>query len=150
MRQGLENLPQETVEKPRDLNGWERVKAELGELFVLRRASAPSPRPERRLERASRLLDEGRVASARALVASLPNAERAEGWLRDARRYVAAREALDLIETAALLEPRNLNDGSGQPVRQLSPAAPAGGDPAADEDDAGAGQAPPSRAAEPA
>ncbi len=150
LRQGLENLPQETVEKPRDLNGWERVKAELGDLFVLRRASAPSPRPERRLERASRLLDEGRVASARALVASLPNAERAEGWLRDARRYVAAREALDLIETAALLEPRNLNDGSGQPVRQLSPASPAGADAPVDEDGASEGQDAPSRTAEPA
>ena len=31
--------------------------------------------------------------------------------------------ALDLIETAAILEPRRLRDGEGHAVEQLSPAA---------------------------
>ena len=53
---------------------------------------------------------------------NLPGAESAEGWLRDAERYAAAQRALDLIETAAVLEPRRLRDGAGNRVEQPSPA----------------------------
>ena len=35
----------------------------------------------------------------------LPGQARAAGWIGEARRYVAARRALDAIETAALLDP---------------------------------------------
>ena len=37
----------------------------------------------------------------------MPGAEVAGEWLMDARRYHEARRALDLIETAAILEPRD-------------------------------------------
>ena len=64
----------------------------------------------------------GRTDSAIAEVRNLPGAESAEGWLRDAERYAAAQRALDLIETAAVLEPRRLRDGAGNRVEQPSPA----------------------------
>ena len=36
----------------------------------------------------------------------MPGRDNAADWIAKARRYVAARQALDTIETAALLEPR--------------------------------------------
>ena len=125
LRQGLQNLPETAVTESEDLTGWARIKAEIANLFVLRRADAPSPQPIVRLERAQQLLNDGRVEAAAALVERLPNREATGEWLENAQRYVATQQALDLIETAALLEPRNLSDSQGQPVRQPSPAAPA-------------------------
>ncbi|QNE04013.1 hypothetical protein [Croceicoccus marinus] len=125
LRQGLQSLPETAVTESEDLTGWARIKAEIANLFVLRRADAPSPQPVVRLERAQQLLNDGRVEAAAALVERLPNREATGEWLENAQRYVATQQALDLIETAALLEPRNLSDSQGQPVRQPSPAAPA-------------------------
>lgn len=127
LRTGLDQLANTAVAEPETLSGWDRVKNEVSRLFVLRNASAPSPQPEIRLERAQALLGDGRVDAAAALVERLPNADRVRPWVADARRYVAVHDALDLVETAALLEPRQLIDGEGQPIRQRSPAAPAAG-----------------------
>lgn len=124
LRLGLEKMSAKAVEEPATVAGWERVKSELANLFILRSSDAPSPQPEVRLDRARLLLDDGRVEAAAALVERLPNSEGVAPWLGDARRYIAIHDALDLIETAALLEPRQLIDGEGQPVRQSSPAAP--------------------------
>lgn len=124
LRNGLERLSAAAVTEPETLSGWERVRTEVSRLFVLRSASSPSPQPEIRLERAQALLDDGRVEAAAALVERLPNSQEVRPWVADARRYVAVHDALDLVETAALLEPRQLIDGAGQPVRQRSPAAP--------------------------
>ena len=40
---------------------------------------------------------------------------------RDAERFAAMQQALDLIETAAVLEPRRLRDGAGNRIEQPSP-----------------------------
>ena len=40
-------------------------------------------------------------------VQAMPGAAAAGEWLIEARRYHEARRALDLIETAAILEPRD-------------------------------------------
>lgn len=124
LRLGLEKMSTAAVEEPETISGWERVKSELARLFVLRTADAPSPQPEMRLDRARLLLDDGRVEAAAALIERLPNTQGVAPWLVEARRYIAVHDALDLIETAALLEPRRLIDSEGQPVRQRSPAAP--------------------------
>lgn len=124
LRTGLENTSRLAVSQPQTQTALERIRSEVAGLFVLRHASAPSPQPELRLDRARALLDDGRVEAAAALVERLPNRAEVEPWLADAQRYVAVHDALDLIETAALLEPRQLIDGSGQPVRQPSPASP--------------------------
>ena len=117
----LEGLSPSLAE-PSDRTGFERLSEELAQLFVIRRESAPSPQPERRLERARLFLESGRTEAAIAEVQNLPGAERAEGWIRDAQRFAAAQNALDLIETAAVLEPRMLRDGAGNRIEQLSPA----------------------------
>ena len=102
--------------------GFARLSDELSQLFVVRRESAPSPQPQRRLDRARLFLESGRTDSAIAEVRNLPGASSAEGWIRDAERYAAVQRALDLIETAAVLEPRRLRDGAGNRIEQPSPA----------------------------
>lgn len=107
---------------------WSRLRAEFSDLFVVRRVGTPSPAPERRLERARMFLETGRVAAAMGEVERMPGAKAAADWLEMANHYVRAQRALDLIETAAILEPRTLGDGTGEPVATPSPlASPAPG-----------------------
>lgn len=101
--------------------GW--LGRELGELFVVRRENSPSPAPERRLERARLFLESGRADAAVAEVRNMPNAVGASDWIADATRYAEAQEALETLELAAILEPRDLRDGTGHNVEQLSPVA---------------------------
>lgn len=101
LRQGLAGL--EPVLASGADRGWvEGVRQGLRTLVVLRRAGSPSPLPSDRLARIRQLLDGGQVEAARAAVAQLPGAGQAGGWLTAARRYVLARQALDLLENAAL------------------------------------------------
>ena len=114
LRQGLEALgPVLTTGADR---GWiESLRQGLGTLVVVRRAGTPSPLPVDRLERARRLVDMGQVEAARAEVAQLPGAAQARNWLTAAHRFVAARQALDLLENAALA-------GQAQPAPAAPPA----------------------------
>jgi len=84
---------------------WTGFRSQLGSLFVVRRADTPSALPDERLERARHALAQGQVDAAAAEVARMPGAARAQAWLASARRYQMARNALDRIETAALLRP---------------------------------------------
>ena len=106
LEQGLAALEPALVAAPRHSDPLERLGAELSQLFVIRRVSAPSPAPERRLERARVFLETGRVDSAIGEVERMPGRAAARDWLALARRYVRAQRALDLVETAAILEPR--------------------------------------------
>ncbi|WP_095012740.1 mitofilin family membrane protein [Tsuneonella mangrovi] len=99
-----------------------RVKQELSDLFVIRRETTPSPQPQKRLERARFFLESGRVDKAIGEVEQLPGAASAKDWIAKARRYERAQQALDLIETSAVREPRLLRDGNGKLVEQPSPA----------------------------
>lgn len=118
----LEGLAPELTEASNDPL-LERIGHELSQLFVIRRETTPSPRPERRVERARFFLESGRVNKAIEEVRNLPGAEQARRWIADAERYVAAQRALDLIETSAVLEPRRLRDSAGNPIEQPSPAS---------------------------
>lgn len=102
--------------------GLDQFMEQLGQLFTVRRETAPSPRPQMRLERARLFLESGRPDAAIAEVRNLPGAANAESWLRDAERFASTQRALDLIETAAVLEPRQLRDGAGNRIEQPSPA----------------------------
>jgi len=116
---------------------WDGIKRELSALVVVRKADTPSPVPADRMDRAIRQIESGHVVAALAEVARMPGRDRAGEWIAQARRYAAAREALDVIESAALLEPRNLapppmpvapppaDPGAAAPVRE-APATPAG------------------------
>ena len=100
---------------------WDLVRSELSQLFVVRRESTPSPQPERRLDRARMFLESGRTEAAIAEVRNLPGADNAAQWIARAEQYAATQRALDLIETAAVLEPRRLRDGAGNRIEQASP-----------------------------
>jgi hypothetical protein len=117
LRMGIEAIaPQLVTGAPSD--GWAAsFKRELSNLIVLRREGTPSPRPADRLERARRMLAGGQVEGALAEVARLPGATNAENWTSAARRYIDARKALDVIETAAIL-------GQGSTAMPGAPAAP--------------------------
>jgi len=119
---GLGPQLQERSEGP----SFDALSREIGELFVIRRKSTPSSKPQQRLERARFAMEQGRYRSAIEEVRGLPGAERAESWIADAERYAAAMEALENIETAAVLDQRGLRDGSGNRVEQPS-AVDAGG-----------------------
>lgn len=100
---------------------FDRLRRELGSLFIVRRENSPSPQPMRRLERARLFLESGRYEAAIEEVRNMPGAAAADEWVADTRRYAAAQRALDLIETAALLEQGRLRDGAGNAIGQPSP-----------------------------
>lgn len=119
----LDGLAPELAQAPQHegMFGW--LSRELSELFVVRREDSPSPQPERRLERARLFLETGRPRAAVAEIRNLPNAAGASDWIADAMRYANAQDALESIELAAILEPRDLRDSQGRNVEQRSPVA---------------------------
>ena len=104
-----------------DRGGFDRFTQELSALFTVRREDTPSPQPAARIERARFFLLSGRTGDAIQEVRGMPGAAQADGWIRDARRYADAQQALDLIESAAVFEPRRLRDGAGNRIEQPSP-----------------------------
>ncbi len=107
---------------------WADFQRELSELFVIRREGTPSPAPQQRLTRAKRYVETGNVDAAIAEIeklAGVQDDEDAAEWMEKARRYNEARRALDVIETAAILEPQQLRTAEGEKVDQPSPLAPA-------------------------
>ena len=119
LRAELDTLAPQLVGRNGDGNGslWTGLRRELGELFVVRAAGTQSPRASERLDRARRYLAAGQADLAIAEVEAMPGAAAANDWLIDARRYHEARCALDLIETAAILEPRD------SPAAAMAPKA---------------------------
>lgn len=106
---------------------WTAFRTELGGLITIRREGTPSTMPSDRLRRAERALDSGQVEVALLEVLRLPGRENARDWIAEARRYVAARQALDTIETAALLEPARPAQVAPAPAAQdLSTAVAVG------------------------
>ncbi len=115
--EGLEPELREDGAEP----SFDRLRREIGSLFIVRRENTPSPQPMRRLERARLFLESGRYEAAIEEVSNMPGAAAADEWIADTRRYAAAQRALDLIETAALLEQGRLRDGAGNTIGQPSP-----------------------------
>jgi hypothetical protein len=110
------DLSPSLVAKPPQENWWTGFRREMGSLFVVRRANTPSALPDDRRDRARRALDQGQVEVALTEVARLPGATAAKDWIASARRYVLVHNALDSIETAALLAP--------PPVAASAPVVP--------------------------
>jgi hypothetical protein len=84
---------------------WAAFKRELAGLIVIRRDDTPALTPDARVDRARVSLNAGHVDRALAEVARLPARDLAEPWMATARRYISTHNALDLIETSALLTP---------------------------------------------
>jgi uroporphyrinogen-III synthase len=117
LRQGLDTIAPDITASTGD--GWlDTIQHQIDSLIVLRKAGTPSPMPTDRLARARRLLEAGQVEAARAEVARLPGAAQAGNWMDAARRYVVARQALDVIENTALIG----QAGQPQPAPVVIPA----------------------------
>jgi hypothetical protein len=128
----LQDLQEELQEVGPQLTGagpdeswWSALQTELRALVTVRRQGTPSTLPVERLRRVTRRLEAGQVDVALAEVLRLPGHENASEWIDAARRYVAARRALDRIETAALLDPRTMPPPEGAPGAEGRPQPPA-------------------------
>ncbi|WP_041390472.1 hypothetical protein [Sphingobium chlorophenolicum] len=124
LRAGLTAVSDRVTVPPADASWWQALEHEAREIITIHKASTPSPRPQAALDRAIRYLDGSRVGAALAEVEQMPGRASADRWMQFARRYLEARRALDLIETAAILEPRQLRAADGGAVAQTSPLAP--------------------------
>ncbi|MET0361736.1 MAG: hypothetical protein ABW048_08310, partial [Sphingobium sp.] len=92
---------------PRENVGWwQRFWREVSSVAIIRKAGAPSPEPEQRLMRARHAVELGQVDQGIAELSALPPQSLVTRWLELARRYNEAHRALDVIEAAAILEPR--------------------------------------------
>ena len=119
----LEALEPQLAKGARQQSLWSTITGEIGELFALRRDSSAVMTPEVRVERAKVMLTAGRIPEAIEQVGLLPGAEAADKWVVDAGRFAEVQSALDLIETAAMIEPRKLKDSEGKQIDQPSPIA---------------------------
>ena len=118
---GLEALDSKLASAEASENGWDRFTRQVSGLFVVRSDSVETAAPAQKLAQARLLLRTGQVGAAADLIASLPGSGGAAEWIAQARRYAGVQQALDQLETAAILEPRALQDGGGKPVTQASP-----------------------------
>lgn len=84
---------------------WSRIQLELGELFMLRERGEPSTSPAHILQRAEEDISKGDLKSAIEKIAALPKNDASDAWLKSARRYQNAKDALDRIERGALSQP---------------------------------------------
>ncbi len=105
LQDGLQQVAPELTRAGPDDSWWSALQGELRGLITIRRSGTPSPMPAERLTRAMRRLEAGQVEVALAEVNRMPARQNAAEWISAAVRYVQARQALDTIETAALLEP---------------------------------------------
>ncbi len=85
------------------------VQRTMGSLFIVRKATTPSPAPDDRVARAMLALDGGQVDGALAEIARLPGRSAATDWMAASRRYIEAHRALDILEAAALTSPQSVS-----------------------------------------
>lgn len=117
----LDRLTPKLSGEPEGEGGWDRIKREIGGLFTIHSEEASAIDPAAQIARAKLLLRTGQTAKARELISRLPGNAAARDWLGAATRYESAQAALDLLEVAALKEPRELKDGAGKKVEQAGP-----------------------------
>lgn len=117
----LETLAPRLTGTPAPGDFWARARQEVSSLFVIRRDDAPSHAPQNRIERARLMLLAGKVKEAVAEIQSMPGGAAARDWADAANRYASSREALDVLESAALLEAETPADTSGKAAVQPSP-----------------------------
>lgn len=120
----LEALSPELTVTDQRQSLWERLSHELGAMFEVRRDAPTLADPAARVERAKLMLTARRIDGAISEVERLPGAEAGQTWIADARRYKDVQQALDLLETTAMLEPGRLHDADGHQMAP-PPAAPA-------------------------
>jgi hypothetical protein len=125
----LDTLAPDLVQAPVEDGFFERLRRELGEIFVIRNETTPSPASDQRLARARMFLESGRTGAAAAEIRLLPSAAKAAQWLSAAERHAEVQRALELLETTAILEPRGLRNAEGERIQQVSPVAETAAEP---------------------
>lgn len=106
LRLGLLDIDAVVRHPQREGSWWQGFWREIGSIAVIRKAGTPSPEPEQRLDRARHAVELGQIDNAIAEMSALPPQPRVTRWLELARRYNEAHRALDVVEAAAILEPR--------------------------------------------
>ena len=106
LRAGLEDINLLVAKGDPKEGWWSAATRMLGNLVVVRHAGTPSPEPEQRLARARRAVEAGQIEDAITDMTGMPSQPAIAQWLDQARRYNEAHRALDVIEAAAILEPR--------------------------------------------
>jgi hypothetical protein len=132
LQEGLQQVGPQLLGGGPNQSWWSSFRNELGGLVVIRKAGTPSPLPAEILRRATQRLEAGQVKVALAEVLRLPDRDKASDWIGKARRYIAARNALDQIEASALLAP-SAPLPPAAPARQPTKAAAPTGPPAQGE-----------------
>lgn len=122
LREGLELIGTAVERGSPNESWWSAAMREMRGLAVIRKAGTPSPEPRQRLSRARLNVESGQIEAAIAEVAGLPQRPESTRWLEQARRYNEARRALDVIEAAAILEPRTAPIVAPAPQATPSPA----------------------------
>lgn len=106
LRQGLEVVRNAAERGDPNEGWWSAAMRELRGLAVIRHAGEPSPELRARISRARLNVEAGQVEAAIDEISALTEQPETVQWLEQARRYKEARRALDVIEAAAILEPR--------------------------------------------
>ena len=135
LQAGLQTLEPQLEQASRGESWWSELRNDLSRLIIIKRENAPILEPVEQLKDARQRLMVGDVAGALWQIHRLPEQSRqkAGGWIVAARRYLAARQALDSLETVALLAPP---PGQLEQVIPL-PSAPAAATPDAKSSAAG-------------
>lgn len=127
LQQSLDDVAPKLLGTEAKSDWWTATKRELANLVIIRKAGEPSPTPQKALERARLLIASGRVDAALKEIERLPDHQDADDWLQMARQYNEARRALDVVEAAAILEPRSVpvTPRAGGPTNmQVAPPPP--------------------------
>ncbi|MFD1787797.1 hypothetical protein ACFSC3_09440 [Sphingomonas floccifaciens] len=127
LREGLTQIAPTLTTGTRQDGFFKTVWRELSGLIILRRETAPSTRPDDRLQRARVVLDGGNVEGALAEVSRMPGAANASKWIDAAKRYIDTRRALNTLEQDAIGTPI---PAEPVPVAAAVPAEPTPVDPA--------------------
>lgn len=117
---------------------WAATRRELANLIIIRKADAPSPVPQQVIARTRLMISSERVNSALREIERLPDHEKADSWIQMARKYNEARRALDVIEAAAILQPRSVPSSARAGSMQVAPPPPVN----PDEEESGASLTP--------
>ena len=127
LRDELARSGTQMVSKDGDDSLWARFNTELSELFIFRERGTPSTATSQILQLAEQKISNGDVRGTIEEIERLPDNVVKQRWLGEAKRYLAARDALDTIERAALSSPVNVPAlppaAVAEPVAE-APAAP--------------------------
>ncbi len=88
-----------------DSHWTDRFRLSISDLVVVRDASQPSSFGSAKIDRARRYVDAGQYEKAIEEVRSLPGAAASAGWIVSATQFARTEQAIDLLETAAIMVP---------------------------------------------